>query len=316
LTRLPNGLTSNKNRSIESIEQNNDGDSHIPRMLIEPNHASRITFSENGSQMTRYHFENYDDAAEYLSHARNRDKGRPLPGSCTRLKDMGEVYVTGTHMKAIGIFLYGTCVIRYLKTNSGRQYISASTGGHQTQTTYARLRNYLPRGFYIWRIKWTDVLVDATQKRWKKHDESCWMDKPCYLLNHETLIDSKTKRIRYEKRRAIDAVNYFAHNRFRALREATETNRKQLAELKRELEIQHFNLRREVVEIKSLKEHLKRGDPIQGLIEVVEATAEQAKLLQAAKQATEALKNELSFLEQKKMEHYAPEQERSVLNRV
>lgn len=229
---------------------------------------------------------------------------------------MGDVNVTGTHMKAIGIFLYGTCVIRYLKTNSGNQYISASTGGHQTPTTYKRLRNYLPRDFYIWRIKWTDVLVDATHKRWKKHDESCWMDKPCYLLNHETLIDLKTKRIRYEKRRAIDAVNYFAHNRFYALREATETNRKHLAELKSELELQSIRLHSEIVKIKSLNKLLEKGDPVQGLLEVVEATAEQAKLLQAAKQATEALKNELSFLEQKKIEHYAPEQERSVLNRV
>lgn len=265
--------------------------------------------------MTRYHFENYDDAARYLSHARNRDKGRPLPGNCTRLKDLGQVNVAGTYMKAIGIFLYGTLVIRYLKTKSGKQYISASTGGHHTQTTYTRLRHYLPHGFSVWRIKWTDVVVDLTKVRYGSSNSN-WRNAPCYRLSHETLIDTDAKKIRYEKRRAIDAVNYFANNHYDFLADSVESQRRLLNEHNAELMNQVRKLNEKIATMKSLQEHLQKGDPIQVLIEVVEATAEQAKMLQVAKRATDKLNDELLFLEQKKTEHYAPEQERSVLNRV
>lgn len=261
--------------------------------------------------MTRYHFENYDDAAEYLSHARNRDKGRPLPGSGTRLKDMGTVYVAGTKMKAIGIFLYGTNVIRYLKTASGKQYISASNGGYQTQTTYTRLRNYLPHSFYVWRIQYTDVLVDMN-----RFNSGDWMKQPCYLLGHETLIDTKTNQIRYRKRREIDTINYFADTKFSYLRQSVEKRQKSLAELDTALTVDQIRLMEEISNIESLRKHLEKGDPIQGLLEIVEETREQAKLLQVVRQEKEALENELLFLKQKKTEHYSPEQERSVLNRV
>lgn len=262
--------------------------------------------------MTRYHFENYDEAARYLSHARNRDKGRPLPGNCTRLRDMGTVNVTGTYMQAIGIFLYGTCVIRYLKTKSGKQYISASTGGYPSQTTYTRLRNYLPRGFSVWRIKWTDVLVDLTKVNYTID----WENAPCYLLNHETLIDTDTKKIRYEKRRAIDAVNYFANNHYQVLSTAVESQRKLLNEQHAELAVQVNKLNEEIGEIKSLRHFLHNGDPIKGIMKIRDKSEEHVKLLNELIGKVAELQNELLFLEQKKAEHYAPEQERSVLNRV
>lgn len=262
--------------------------------------------------MTRYHFENYDEAARYLSHARNRDKGRPLPGNCTRLRDMGTVNVTGTYMQAIGIFLYGTCVIRYLKTKSGKQYISASTGGYPSQTTYTRLRNYLPRGFSVWRIKWTDVLVDLTKVNYTID----WENAPCYLLNHETLIDTDTKKIRYEKRRAIDAVNYFANNHYQVLSTAVESQRKLLNEQHAELAVQVNKLNEEIGEIKSLRHFLHNGDPIKGIMKIRDNSEAHVKLLNELIGKVAELQNELLFLEQKKTEHYAPEQERSVLNRV
>lgn len=224
---------------------------------------------------------------------------------------MGTVYVAGTQMKAIGIFLYGTNVIRYLKTASGKQYISACNGGYNTQTTYTRLRNYLPQWFYVWRIQHTDVLVDLT-----KYISGEWINQPCYLLNHETLIDTKTNQIRYRKRREIDAINYFANTKYGYLQKSVETRQKSLAELDSALTVDQIRLKDEILKIESLRSHLKKGDPIQGLVEIVEATAEQAKLLAVVRQEKEKLENELRFLEQKKAEHYAPEQERSVLNRV
>lgn len=225
---------------------------------------------------------------------------------------MGTVNVAGTQMKAIGIFLYGTNVIRYLKTASGKQYISASNGGYSTQTTYTRLRNYLPRSFYVWRIQYTDVLVDMTNYNSSRD----WRNQPCYLLGHETLIDTKTNQIRYRKRREIDAINYFADTKFGYLQKSVEKRQKSLAEMDNSLHGNQMRLIKEIDEIESLREHLKKGDPIQGLVEIVEATAEQAKLLAVVRQEKEKLENELLFLEQKKTEHYAPEQERSVLNRV
>ena len=264
--------------------------------------------------MTRYHFENYDDAARYLSHARNRDKGRPLPGNCTRLRDMGTVNVTGTYMQAIGIFLYGTCVIRYLKTKSGKQYISASTGGHSTQTTYTRLNNYLPRGFNVWRIKWTDVLVDVT--KWNHGTTYDWRSPPCYRSNHGTLIDTDTKKIRYEKRRAIDAVNYFANNHYQSLSNAVESQRKLLNERLDELGVQSNKLNEELREIVSLRAFIEKGDPIKGIMKIRNKSEAYVTLLNELMGKVAELQNELLFLEQKKTEHYAPEQERSVLNRV
>ena len=224
---------------------------------------------------------------------------------------MGTVNVAGTQMKAIGIFLYGTNVIRYLKTASGKQYISASNGGYSTQTTYTRLRNYLPHLFYVWRIQYTDVLVDCTN-----YNSADWRNRPCYLLSHETLIDTKTNQIRYRKRREIDAINYFADTKYGYLQKSVETRQKSLAEMDTALTVDQIRLNEEILKIESLRKHLKKGDPIQGLLEIVEATAEQAKLLQVVRQEKEALENELLFLKQKKTEHYSPEQERSVLNRV
>ena len=217
--------------------------------------------------------------------------------------------MTGTYMQAIGIFLYGTCVIRYLKTKSGKQYISASTGGYSTQTTYTRLRHYLPHLFYVWRIKWTDVLVDRT-------NGLIWEKAPCYLLNHETLIDTDTKKIRYEKRRAIDAVNYFAKNHYRVLSDAVESQRKLLNEQHAELAVQVNKLNEEIREIKSLRHFLHNGDPIKGIMEVRDKSEGYVTLLNELIGKVAELQNELLFLEQKKTEHYAPEQERSVLNRV
>lgn len=220
--------------------------------------------------------------------------------------------MTGTYMQAIGIFLYGTCVIRYLKTKSGKQYISASTGGYPFQTTYTRLRNYLPRDFSVWRIKSIDVLVDLTKVNYGVN----WENTPCYRLNHETLIDTDTKKIRYEKRRAIDAVNYFANNHYQVLSNAVESQRKLLAEQHAELAVQVNKLNEEIREIKSLRAFIEKGDPIKGIVEVRDKSEGYVTLLNELIAKVAELQNELLFLEQKKTEHYAPEQERSVLNRV
>lgn len=262
--------------------------------------------------MTRYYFENYDDAAEYLSRARKRDKGRPLPGNGTRLMDMGKVNIDGTIMRAIGIYLYRTCVIRYLKTSSGKQWMSASTGGWVSQTTTTRLTNYLPRGFGYWRLHGVDLLA-------KTHGLGgfSWGKAKCYLLTHDTLFDAKSKKIRYEKRRAVDATMMFQDNTFEKLNVAYKAKRKYLLNQGKHLTEAENKLIFQVRGIESMQEKLNEcGDPLKALAEVLDATAEQVKLLQLVKLAKEGLEEELAFLEHKKKEHYAPEQERSILNRV
>lgn len=79
---------------------------------------------------------NYAEAQKIMATARNRETGKPLENN-TRLK------LRATHYT---IRLYDTDIFDIFPNGSYR----LRTGGFQTQTTKARLNQYLPPGFCVY----------------------------------------------------------------------------------------------------------------------------------------------------------------------
>ena len=109
----------------------------------------------------------------------------------------------------------------------------------------------------------------------------------------------------------------FQTNMFQHLNTGHNNKRKYLLEQGIHLTLARNDLVFEVGKIESMQDLLKQyEDPIKALDSVLEEI--KVRELQTASLDTKIykLKDELAFLEQKKKEHYEPEQERSVLNRV